>query len=53
MTLDLTVNSMPSKMSILNLIFLEHNNAQPPQTRFLSSVTPVFAYFRPSKILKI
>lgn len=45
MTVELTKNSMPSKMSILNLFFLEHNNAQPPQTRFLSSVTPNFRLF--------
>ena len=53
MTLDLTKNSMPSKMSILNLFFLERHNAQPSQTLTPSSTSPNFTYFRTSEICKI
>ena len=52
MTVELTNAVAHSKMSILNLFFLEHNDAQTPQTRTLSSVVPNFAYFRMPQILK-
>ena len=35
-----------SKMSILNLFFQMLTNAQPPQTRSLSSFMPIFTNFR-------
>lgn len=52
MTVELTNAVAHSKLSILNLFFLELNNTHTPQTRTLSSVVPNFAYFRMSQILK-